>query len=158
MAINPEYNKTILRDENGVILLPQTTASMVSEEPDRRFVDNVEKSLINSLADNRVAIEALSAHYAELVLLAENTDMLLPDSQVQIALQGILANIEALSRISVHIDSLVAIANGSIQIPSTTSESTYALSVDDSSGVPVLSLIEILPQPIEPAIDPNITE
>lgn len=154
--MNPDYAKTVLRDENGIILLPQTTASMVSEEPDRRFVDNVEKALIHSLADNQVALEGLALHASNLVLLAQNADLIVPGSEMQEALQGILANIQSLSRITANIDALVALSNGSIEMTSTTGKN-YSFGIEDSNGTPQITLTEIVPEPIEPpAEDPLV--
>lgn len=138
--MNPGYRKTILRDEQGEVLLPQTTASMVSEEPDRRFVDRVEKSLLRALADNQVALENISEHYTNLVLLAENADEILPDPSVKEALQTIGDNVVVLSSIIQEFEQIKKLTNGEIEVLSTGGDSTYILRVDDSTSTPKLTI------------------
>lgn len=153
--MNPDYAKTVLRDENGIILLPQTTASMVSEEPDRRFVDNVEKALLHALADNQVALEGLASHASNLALLAQNADVILPGASVQESLKGILDNIDALSRITANIEPLIAFSNGSLETTSNTGKN-YSIGIDDTSGTPKFVLTEIVEAP--PVLEEPIDE
>ena len=54
------YNKTVLRNHKGEVLLPRTTASMVGEESDRRFVDNVEKTLLNTVLSAYLCYRSIS--------------------------------------------------------------------------------------------------
>lgn len=143
--LNPNYRKSVFKDENGNTLLPQTTASMVSEEPDRRFVDNVEKSLLSSLADNREALESLSENVSNLVVLSENLDVILPGTEVRDSLQAIFDNIDSLARITANIEEIINLANGSLQLPSSSGKE-YNITIDDSSGTPTIVLTEILPE------------
>lgn len=130
--LNPGYNKTQLKDAHGNLLLPHTTASMVSEEPDRRFVDNVEKTLLFTLSDNQVQLEGLSEKYAELIILAENADTLLPGSEQQQALATIMENIESLAVITEQLQTLLGLATGHLTVISETSDNVYNLTVDDT--------------------------
>ena len=45
------YIKTRLVNNKGEQILPWTTASLVSEESDKRFVDNVEKEILNKIGE-----------------------------------------------------------------------------------------------------------
>lgn len=141
--LNPDYRKTQLKDKDGKILLPQTTASMISEEPDRRFIDNVEKSFLNAMTVYREAIENLSEREETLLLLAANADSILPGTDAKEAVQIASENLQALRAIAANSEALIGLSNGVIQLPSITGEKVYTLSVDDSDGEPKLVFVEV---------------
>ena len=53
------YKKTAFINHKGETLFPWTTASMVSEESDRRFVDNIEKKTLNKIATGGTALDEI---------------------------------------------------------------------------------------------------
>lgn len=143
--LNPGYSKTVLKSNGGDTLLPMTTASMVSEEPDRRFVDNVEKSLLFLLADSFTQLKELADNYGNLVLLAENADDIMPRTEQKEALVAISENINALSVITQNIEVLLAMSKGDLVVNAKDSENQYKLLVDESDeSNPVLTLSKIV--------------
>lgn len=142
--LNPGYSKTVLKSSGGDTLLPMTTASMVSEEPDRRFVDNVEKTLLFLLADNVTQLKTLADHQQNLVLLAENADDIVPQSENRQAMQKISENLEALAVITENLHHLLIIASGEIVLNATNGDVQYKLMVDNSDRKnPTLRLTEV---------------
>ena len=136
------YNKTILRNHKGEVLLPRTTSSMVSEESDRRFVDNVEKTLLNTLAINSEALSELIKNAQSLgSLSAVEIQLLNLLDTVPNDLQEWRATLEDLSvlrdKVPELLDSLVAPP----RLVSETSKKTYILQVDDTDlGKPKIVL------------------
>lgn len=157
MALNPGHRKSILRDKDGKILLPLTTASMVSEEPDRRFVDRVEKSLLHSLSDNQVQLEALSEVYTELVLIAANADALILDEERKEAMEILSASVADLALLVQNIQLLLDIANNGVVLNGNYVDGEnsipkqYAIYVDDTTDPdnPVVKAQEIVDEPEE---------
>lgn len=136
------YNKTILRNHKGEVLLPRTTSSMVSEESDRRFVDNVEKTLLNTLAINSEALSELIKNAQSLGSLSSvDIQLLNLLDTVPNDLQEWRATLEDLSvlrdKVPELLDSLVAPP----RLVSETSKKTYILQVDDTDlGKPKIVL------------------
>ena len=127
------YNKTVLRNHKGEVLLPHTTSSMVSEESDRRFVDNVEKTLLNTIAINSEAIFEL----------IKNSQSLGALSSVDIQLLNLLDTVPndlqewqmTLEDLSVLRDKVPELLNNLVAPPtilSDTSGKTYVLQIDDT--------------------------
>lgn len=127
------YNKTVLRNHKGEVLLPRTTSSMVSEESDRRFVDNVEKTLLNTIAINSEAISEL----------IKNSQSLGALSSVDIQLLNLLDTVPndlqewqmTLEDLSVLRDKVPELLNNLVAPPtilSDTSGKTYMLQIDDT--------------------------
>lgn len=129
--LNPDFRKTQLKNTAGKVLLPQTTASMVSEEPDRRFVDNVEKSFLNAMTVYREAIENLSEVEEELLLLAENAQSIMPGTEEKEAISMVAENVSSLRTIVENTDILTGLSAGVIQMPGMSGK-IYTLAIDDT--------------------------
>lgn len=127
------YNKTVLRNHKGEVLLPRTTASMVSEESDRRFVDNVEKTLLNTIAVNSEAISELIKNAQSIGALSSVDIQLLnlldtvPDD-----LQEWKATLEDLSVLRDKVPELLYSLVAPPRLISDTSKKTYMLQIDDT--------------------------
>lgn len=129
--LNPDFRKTQLKNNDGKVLLPQTTASMVSEEPDRRFIDNVEKSFLNAMTVYREAIENLSEVEEELLLLAENAQSIMPGTEEKEAISMVAENVSSLRTIVENTDILTGLSAGVIQMPGMSGK-IYTLAIDDT--------------------------
>ncbi len=137
MPLNPGVKKTQARDHQGNILLYETTASMVSEEPDRRFVDRVEKTLLASLSEKKVQLEALAQVYAELVLIAQSADALILDEDRRAAMEILSSSVDDLALLTSNIDQLLEIANHGVVVNGIAAEdeepqAQYVLYIDDT--------------------------
>lgn len=152
--INDHLRKTELRDEYGKVLLPRTSASMVSEEPDRRFVDNIEKSLISKLTVYKEAIENLSEAEEQLLILAREIDNIMPSGTARTAIDLVADNIDSIKTIVDHADILTGISDAAIQMRGS-SGGLYTIEIDDSDGEPKLKLTEVDEvSEVEPGITP----
>lgn len=126
------YRKNALRNHKGEIILPQTTASMVSEESERRFVDNIEKTILNKLAteENRVNelitnaddLSAMSKVSDELILLAD----VMPDD-----LYKWTTNMKVLERLIPFVDPIILGIGSSPRVLSTDTGIYYELFIND---------------------------
>lgn len=127
------YKKVPLRNHKGEILLPQTTASMVSEESDRRFVDNLEKTILNKLAINGVAIDELVSNYEALSALSkEQLSILALLDTIPNDLEEWGIKLNSLSELIPFIDQLLGSIGATTTINSITSGEPYFINVDDS--------------------------
>ena len=127
------YNKTTLRNHKGEVLLPRTTASMVSEESDRRFVDNVEKTLLNTIAINSEALSELIKNSQSLGALASvDIQLLNLLDTVPNDLQEWKATLEDLSVLRDKIPEILHSLVAPPMLLSDTSKKTYMLQVDDT--------------------------
>lgn len=136
------YNKTILRNHKGEVLLPRTTSSMVSEESDRRFVDNVEKTLLNTLAINSEALSELIKNAQSLGALSSvDIQLLNLLDTVPNDLQEWRATLEDLSLLRDKVPELLDNLVAPPKLVSDTSKKTYILQVDDTDlGKPKIVL------------------
>lgn len=136
------YNKTILRNHKGEVLLPRTTSSMVSEESDRRFVDNVEKTLLNTLAINSEALSELIKNAQSLGALSSvDIQLLNLLDTVPNDLQEWQATLEDLSLLRDKVPELLDNLVAPPKLVSDTSKKTYILQVDDTDlGKPKIVL------------------
>lgn len=127
------YNKTTLRNHKGEVLLPRTTASMVSEESDRRFVDNVEKTLLNTIAINSEALSELIKNSQSLGALASvDIQLLNLLDTVPNDLQEWKATLEDLSVLRDKVPEILHSLVAPPTLLSDTSKKTYMLQVDDT--------------------------
>lgn len=127
------YNKTTLRNHKGEVLLPRTTASMVSEESDRRFVDNVEKTLLNTIAINSEALSELIKNSQSLGALASvDIQLLNLLDTVPNDLQEWKATLEDLSVLRDKVPEILHSLVAPPMLLSDTSKKTYMLQVDDT--------------------------
>lgn len=138
------YKKTELKNHLGQILLPLTTATMVSEEPDRRFVDNIEKILLNKLATEEDAVVSLVENVHELVALASQETVILKmieDLPNNIADFGRI--IDELNVLTPHTEEILEKLTASPVVHSATSNLSYSIGVDDRDPLnPILTLIK----------------
>jgi len=159
--LNPDVRKTILRDNNGITLLPRTTASMVSEEPDRRFIDNTEKGVLNVLTDKAPALSDLADLVNEIRLMADHIDELVNLLDGRETLQEIGENGELFTSLIPLIPELNNLLHGVAQVRSTSTSILYRLDVDDTDPEnPKLNLIPVDETPVsegeeEPLLSPN---
>lgn len=127
------YNKTILRNHKGEVLLPYTTSSMVGEESDRRFVDNVEKTLLNTIAINSEAISELIKNSQSLGALSSvDIQLLNLLDTVPNDLQEWQMTLEDLSALRDKVPELLNSLVAPPTIVSDTSRKTYVLQIDDT--------------------------
>ena len=161
--INPQYRKTQLRDNEGVILLPQTTASMVSEEPDRRFVDNVEKTVLNTLTEEAPILKELAGLVGQIRLMADNIDSLVSILDGSATLQEIGSNGDLLISLIPLVPQIQNLIEGTLKTRSLTSSILYSIVVDDETDPnnPTLKLVKVDEEPTpdikqseEPLLDP----
>ena len=138
------YNKTVLRNHKGEVLLPRTTASMVGEESDRRFVDNVEKTLLNTIAINSEAISELIKNSQSLGALSSVDIQLLNLLDiVPNDLQEWQAALEDLSVLREKIPEILYSLVAPPTLVSDTSKKTYMLQVDDTDlGNPKIVIVQ----------------
>lgn len=111
MPLNPMVRKTEMKDASGKILLPRTTASMVSEEPDRRWMDNVEKSFLNSMTVHQQSIENLAEIEEDLINLSNNMDDIVPGSEMKQAILEVSDNIDGLKKLVEKESELITLAD-----------------------------------------------
>lgn len=134
--------KTELRNHKGDILLPRTTTSMVSEEPNRRFVDNEEKFLLWELATNKDNLLALLEKIVQLRALADKEQEILywvDNSPTD--WDDIEAVIKDLSDFLPIKNDIMDLVNTGIGVISPTTQIKYNLIVDDKDmSKPVLLL------------------
>lgn len=127
------YRKAILRNHNGDIILPQTAASMIGEEPDRRFVDNVEKILLNELAANADGFQGLLLNAEILSALASQNESILN------LVENVPNNLSDFNQAMEDLEPLrryvAQILEGLVAPPSVLSETSsfsYTIGVDDT--------------------------
>lgn len=139
------YKKTILENHKGEKILPLTTSSMVSEESDRRFVDNIEKEVLNKIATEENAIDGLIKNYQSLSALAsEEIGLLNLLDTVPSDLNewGIL--LDSLSTLEPFKDELISLIGASPEVLSETTGHTYSIQVNDENELnPFLYLKKI---------------
>lgn len=149
--LNPEYRKSTLRDDKGKILLPRTTSSMVSEEPDRMFVDNVEKKTLNILTEEAPILKELSSLVGQIRLMADNIDGLVSVLEGQETLKELGENGAQILALVPLIPQLQELLAAKVKIRSLTSSILYSVIVDDSTDPsnPVLKLVAVEEQPTQ---------
>ena len=127
------YKKVILRNHKNEIILPQTTASMVSEEAERRFVDNVEKSILNKLATESIALDELLTNHTALSALAKEQLVLLGlADKIPKDMDEWSAAVEDLNPLRPFVDDIINGIGVMPTFPSDNSDARYEASVDDS--------------------------
>lgn len=146
--LNPGLRKTELKDKDGNTLLVRTTASMVSEEPDRQFIDNVEKTLLNNLTSESEALKEIASYVAEVRVLADNIDSLIAVAGNTNNLSELATNAERLNLLVPLLPRLEAMSKGVLEITGPTGK-LYSIDVDETGAEPVLKLTETVP-PVEP--------
>lgn len=145
------YNKSTLRDVHGEVVLPHTTADMVSEAPDRRFVDHIEKTFLgrwggnidtaDMLIANSEAIRALASQEPTLTRLIDEFPSNF--SEKMIVIDDLFPLVGYTSQLIENLDAPpVAFSE--------TSKLGYALQVDDTVDPPKLVLIKQDQQFVQP--------
>lgn len=138
------YRKVIQKNSKGEILLAMTTSSMVSEESDRRFVDNIEKEVINKIATEETAIDELIFNHQSLAALASKELELL--GLVDEIPEGFFEWGDMISRLSVlepFKDEIIAGIGASPEVISRESGYKYLIEVNDSDpNDPFLYLVK----------------
>lgn len=151
------YKKTALKNHKGEIILPQTAASMVSEESDRRFVDNVEKTILNKLAVEGTAIDELIANAQAITALSreELTILNLVDTMPNNFLEWGL-QLEELNRLTPFIDDLLNNLGSIATISSTTTGAPYSIQVNDTNPDDLKIVLSVVSDLISQPDDYNV--
>lgn len=138
------YIKTRLVNHKGEQILPWTTASLVSEESDKRFVDNVEKEILNKIATEKVAIDELAKNYQALSALAsEELSILNLVDSVPTDLYEWGDTLESLAIMKPFAEQIISSLGASPEVTSTRSGYTYSIQVnDDNESSPYLTLVK----------------
>lgn len=129
------YRKTSLTDHKGHILLPRTTSSMVSEEPDRRFVDSEEKAMIYELTVNKDELLSISRKGTEVIALADRSqDILNMIDSTEIDWSIVSDKIEAMEPILAYKEEILDLVENNLFALSPSTSARYFITVDDTSS------------------------
>lgn len=146
------YKKTAFINHKGETLFPWTTASMVSEESDRRFVDNIEKETLNKIATGGTALaEILAEHPALMALASEEIAILNLLDSVPGDLREWNDILQELAVMMPHTTELLALIGARPTVKSETTGFDYSIGVDDSDlEAPRLTLVRTEPENNQP--------
>lgn len=126
------FLKSQLVDAKGNILLPRTTASMVSEEPNRRFLDSEEKAMIYEMSIKKDEYLSLVRVAPSLVSLANREQEIINLVESSVDWQDVESKLERLEPILTYQDQLIEIAKNDLFAMSPTTLSRYFISIDDT--------------------------
>lgn len=138
------YKKVHIRDHQGNILFPETHADMVRETLDRRFVDNIEKILLNKLGANEDVVNMLFGNAEQLRNLSSQADAILRVvSTIPADLADVLNNVDQLSRLLPYQNELLSLLDREA-IVYNSNGLPYEMKVDDSDPKnPKLVLVKV---------------
>lgn len=147
------YIKTRLVNHKGEQILPWTTASLVSEESDKRFVDNVEKEILNKIATEKVAIDELVNNYQALSALAsEELSILNLIDTVPTDLYEWGDTLGSLAIMKPFAEQIISSLGASPEVTSTRSGYTYSIQVnDENESSPYLTLVKTDTGEVQPS-------
>lgn len=145
------FYKAPLKDHEGKTILPWTSADAVSESPDRRFVDHIEKTFLSRWGGNIDTADMLIANSEAIRALAtqEPTLTRLIDefpsnfSEKMIVVDNLLPLVGYTSQLIENLDAPPVVF-------SETSHQCYALQVDDTVDPPRIILIKQEQQFVQP--------
>ena len=137
------YKKVPLRDHLGNIILPVTSADVVSENPDRRFVDNIEKTFLGRWGGNLDTAEML-IEYSEAIRALSTQEPALTRliDQFPTNFSEKMLVVDQLMPLLPHATQLIQSLDAPTIALSDTSHSAYLLRVDDTGEEPKLVLIK----------------
>lgn len=128
------FIKTSLTDHKGRIILPRTTSSMVSEEPERRFIDSEEKAMIYELTANKDNLLSISKKGTEIIALADRSqDILNMIDFTEMDWQSVSDRLEAMEPILFHKEEILDLVENNLFAFSPTTSARYFITVDDSN-------------------------
>ncbi len=127
------YKKTQARDHQGNILFFETLSEMVRETPERRFVDNIEKTLLNKITANENSLDMLIEKSEALRVLGNNSERIISmlDSYPS-DLQDSLSTLERLSLLSPEVERILNNLYTNPIITSLDGNKKYELTINDS--------------------------
>lgn len=127
--------KTTLKDHHGKVIIPLGLADWVMETRDRRFVDSIEKSLLNSIATKEDSLVAIIGKTPELIALATKEKELLELAEKMPAdAWGLMEDLDELRKLSPMVNQIMEVATGATPIiQAATSDNKYRVMVDDSN-------------------------
>lgn len=136
------YLKTQLSDHQGNILFPETSADVVRESPNRRFVSYVEAKVLGEFAGNPDVAKMLVENGTSIRALVDNEPRLsvLLD-QVPSNFDDITYTVEELGFLLQYKQDLLDLVGAPVKLVSKDSGLVYLMVVDDSDlGNPVVKL------------------
>lgn len=127
------YKKTQARDHQGNILFFETLSEMVRETPERRFVDNIEKTLLNKITANENSLDMLIEKSEALRVLGNNSERIISmlDSYPS-DLQDSLSTLERLSLLSPEVERILNNLYTNPIITSLDGNKKYEVTINDS--------------------------
>lgn len=129
------FKQVRLQDHHGKTIIPLGLATWIMETPDRRFVDNIEKSLLNSIATKEDALVSLIERSPEIIALAmKERELLDLAEKMPSDAWGLMEDLDELRKLKPVTNQLLELSTGVAPIiRAATSDNKYRMTVDDSN-------------------------